>query len=257
MSGTPEKNSSAAHSASSSVVCPTSGCISRMARAGTISRKVMTGLGSFIGLRSAMIAAASTAKPGLRNSDGWSENRPSSIERAGAEDLVAGDQHQAGADQRHREHDGGGDLELLQRQQRCAAQDGGGDDREQDLLGGVAEIAGGERAAGRGRAGGEGEHQADGDQHQHQHQRNPVDGPPPGGIGAAVGARVHDASRTGWALRSATAARKASPRASKSLNWSNEAQAGDSSTTGAATPAFAASSRRRARPAPAWRRFRS
>ncbi len=41
----------------------------------------MTGFGSFIGARSARIAAPSTAKPGLRNSEGWNVIQPKSIQR--------------------------------------------------------------------------------------------------------------------------------------------------------------------------------
>jgi hypothetical protein len=70
-----------------------------------------------------------------------------------------------------------------------------------------------------------------------QHAQHPaVDGPPPDADGGAVGARegvglgrTHAAPA--WAgSRAMTAERKASPRSSKSANWSKLAPAGDRST---------------------------
>ena len=66
-----------------------------------------------------------------------------------------------------------------------------------------------------------------------------VDGEPPFGDAAAVGARDPHAARPVSAMpgSAATRARNASPRTSKLRYWSNEAQAGDSSTTGSGAAA--------------------
>src|SRR5690606_15972247 len=101
----------------------------------------------------------------------------------------------------------------------------------------------------RGGAGGEREQHAHGHQDRGRAEQPAVGGPPPhaqrgavaAGEGVGVGRRRHAvAPRAGWILRASTAARNASPRASKSANWSNEAHAGDSSTT-ASRPEAAAS----------------
>src|SRR6185437_13686399 len=67
---------------------------------------------------------------------------------------------------------------------------------------------------------------AEPDQRRQRHQRPAVDGPPPLRHRALIGAGVFH----GAPGKEATSARNASPRASKSVNWSNDAQAGDSST---------------------------
>ena len=110
-----------------------------------------------------------------------------------------------------------------------------GDACETDLLYGIAEIAGASAAppvaaglAAKARI------SPMAIEREHGGQRDAVDRPPPGGEAASVGAReAHDASRTAMSDKARRRRAKASPRASKSRNWSKEAQAGDSSTTGA------------------------
>ena len=89
------------------------------------------------------------------------------------------------------------------------------------------------------RSGGDGD-QADADQHADQQQQDAVDLPEPAARGRAVGAAVAvgvgecglglDAARDAADHNAPTKLRNASPRSSKSLNWSKLAHAGDSST---------------------------
>src|SRR5262249_20298720 len=100
-----------------------------------------------------------------------------------------------------------------------------------------------------GRAGGKGDDHADADQHRHHAQHPAVHRPPPDADRRAIGAGEgvmrlgghggHAAPFAVWASFW-TAARKASPGSSKSLNGSKEAQAGDRSTIWS-PPALAAS----------------
>src|SRR5262249_28652583 len=84
-------------------------------------------------------------------------------------------------------------------------------------------------ARGGGAPSGEGQHRArDHEQHQDA-ERQLVDRPPPAADDARVGAGQSRAHAPPPSLR--TWARKSSPRALKLRYWSNEAQAGDSSTT--------------------------
>ena len=71
------------------------------------------------------------------------------------------------------------------------------------------------------------------DHHQRSEgtEQPPIDGPHPIGDGAAFRSRHHDYAPPPSSVERRRA-RNASPRASKLANWSNEAQAGDSSTTG-------------------------
>src|SRR4029079_125673 len=82
--------------------------------------------------------------------------------------------------------------------------------------------------------------QADGDQHADQQQQDLVDLPEPAAERARVRAAVAvgiderglglDLPRDALDHNPSTSARNWSPRSSKSRNWSNDAQAGDSST---------------------------
>src|SRR3546814_8979037 len=93
-------------------------------------------------------------------------------------------------------------------------------------------------AGGDGGAGGEDQDHTEEDQPGERRQGPAVDGPPPAAEGAGVGAGEgrHDAALSDPFAAPAghsasTSRRKASPRSSKLANWSNEAQAGDRSTT--------------------------
>ena len=83
------------------------------------------------------------------------------------------------------------------------------------------------------RARGKCEHRTQHHQAEQAKQRPLVDGPPPLGNRAAVRAckADHAAAPPFTARSSCTTARKTSPRSSKLLNWSKDAQAGESSTT--------------------------
>ena len=104
---------------------------------------------------------------------------------------------------------------------------------------GAGRARGADDALGDRRAGRQHHHVAEADQRQQRRQRPAVDGPPPTAEGGIVGAARSAIRRPSRAARPATSSRKRSPRASKPLNWSQLAQAGESSTTGAA-PAKAA-----------------
>src|SRR5690606_18645050 len=80
---------------------------------------------------------------------------------------------------------------------------------------------------------GQRQHRAKHHQTNKTQQRPLVDGPPPLGGKAAIGAceTDHAAAPPVSASTRCTSRRNMSPRSSKFLNWSNEAQAGESSTT--------------------------
>ena len=122
----------------------------------------------------------------------------------------------------------------------------------------------------RGGRGGGDRDQPDPDQHRDHQQQDAVDLPEPAPrrravrapVAARIGQRGGRLDPAGEALgrqrsgrartihNASTAARNASPRASKSVNWSNEAQAGDSSTVSpGSASAAAAFDRRVQRPA--------
>src|SRR5690606_40501736 len=87
------------------------------------------------------------------------------------------------------------------------------------------------------RRGGERQHGADGNQHGDGDQQPAIDGPPPAAEDGGIGAREGDhAAAPVTAPRRATSSMKASPRCSKLLYWSEEAQAGESSTTAPSIP---------------------
>src|SRR5665648_709542 len=100
-----------------------------------------------------------------------------------------------------------------------------------------------------------GEHQACAHKQQEADEHQTVDGEPPVGEDALVGAGdPHAALPSSVTLltpsRPMTMSRKASPRLAKLANWSYEAQAGDRSTTGsgASEPAASAAASATARP---------
>src|SRR5690606_3753955 len=87
------------------------------------------------------------------------------------------------------------------------------------------------------------QHEAAPGQNQDGREQHTVDREPPFGNKAAVCPRnLHGRPGTVTPGNAATNSRKTLPRCSKFLNWSYEAQAGDSSTTGSA-PALCAASR--------------
>ena len=82
-------------------------------------------------------------------------------------------------------------------------------------------------------AGGQHHDVAEADQRADRAQRPAIDRPPPAAEQRVVGARQRRHQAALPAPACATSAAKRSPRASKPVNWSKLAQAGDSSTTGA------------------------
>ncbi len=150
---------------------------------------------------------------------GWLKGEPAQIDPAFcAEHFVAREQHQRRTDNGEREHDGRDKLDGADGKDRGDGQDAGRDDREGDLLGGIAEIARGHRPAGGRRARREGQHQADGDQGEHGDEGDAIHRPPPACETAASGARERHWAASLCLTISATSVRKTSPRCSKSRN---------------------------------------
>ena len=172
---------------------------------------------------SARNAAARMAKAGFRNSDGCklevAEIEPTMrAVDVGARRTARQRADTAPARTRRRRRS----RICLGIEQRGADEDRHGRHRKGELFQRVGEISRAGGAARGRRAGGDREHQTDGDQREDAGQRHAVDRPPPAGESAIVGARKTHAQRllccASRAISVFTAARNASPRASKSRN---------------------------------------
>ncbi len=176
--------------------------------------------------------AATTAKQGLRNSLGCSEMPGSAIQRRAPLISTPITSVAAVSSQGNDATDDGEAADLARRQQRHRDDDRAGQRQEEHLLEDehVARLA---DALGDGRAGGEHHHVAEADQRGDRDAAS--SGRPSTTSGRASTCRRakgrHQAAFPRASSR--TSAAKRSPRASKPVNWSKLAQAGDSSTTGA------------------------
>ena len=239
----PERKYSVAHTALTSSVWPTSGSemSSPVKQAATAMASGSAGMSRRLSL-SANSQAETTTKPGLANSDGWivwpaidSQRRAPLI--SGPKKWTRDHADEGDGEQREREA-----AHAARREQRHRQHDQHADGGEEQVA--LDEVVGRQAFAdGDGRARRQRQDQSRADEGEDGADQHVIDGEPPVGDTAAVGARQPHAAPRFMSMpgNAATSARKASPRTSKLRNWSNEAQAGDNSTTGSRAPAAAAS----------------
>ena len=196
-----------------------------------------------------------TTKKGFRNSDGWTWPRPKLIHRRAP--FTSGPRIGTKISSTKKKAAPNSDRSPrpLARHHRNADHHRHAERDPRELAPEIIELGEADVAARialrrGGRGGGDGD-QADRDQHADQQQQDLVDLPEPAaeraGVRAAVAVGIHqrglglDLARDALDHNAPTNARNWSPRSSKSRNWSNDAQAGDSSTVSPLSASAAAS----------------